>query len=446
MISEHDEEAVLQRFSDTSLMLAPKTPFFQHLLLKLNPRVSRRIPTMAVTRDRYVYINPEYSASISDADFAAGIIHELLHLVFLYFKRQGSRHSMVRFKNAQGQQSAPIPLWNVAHDYAINLILKDLETRLGSNVLALSPGDLYDEKYRDMSGEEIYDQLRDELEADGDDNNDGRVQQVVSAAGEGVADCLPGRGEGEGEGEEGQGSDPFEANLMGQGGRPGGPSNEDLDDFWDIALFEAEAVEQSRKSQGWIPGSLQKRLDELRDPRVPWSEVLSKWVGENGRKPDSTWKRRSRRAAGLRMILPGIRKHGVDDMVVLWDTSGSMNTRETEILSEIIGICEDLGLSLRVICVDSAIHSDQKDVTEPEDVDVRGGGGSDFRPAFDRLHEEEYEGVVIAFTDGYISVPNLKPTHIRDCLWVIWEGDVDPTSGSWGEVIRIGKDGKVSRK
>jgi predicted metal-dependent peptidase len=140
-------------------------------------------------------------------------------------------------------------------------------------------------------------------------------------------------------------------------------------------------------------------------------------------------------------------KNGVDDIVVLWDSSGSMNGRETEIMSEVIGICMDMHMSIRVICCDAMICSDQSGVESPEDIDFAGGGGSNFLPAFDRLHEEGYQGVVVVFTDGYITVPDVKPPHIRDVLWMLFENgngkDVDPTGGRWGEAISVGPDGFI---
>ncbi|NIP35442.1 MAG: hypothetical protein GWN18_10835, partial [Thermoplasmata archaeon] len=46
-------------------------------------------------------------------------------------------------------------LWNMAHDYAINLIIKHMAD---ANIEVL-PDCLCDEKYRDWSAEEIYDDL-----------------------------------------------------------------------------------------------------------------------------------------------------------------------------------------------------------------------------------------------------------------------------------------------
>lgn len=438
---------VLGRFSDARILLLEWMPFFGHLLLKLNGRSATPevVPTMGVTRDRLVYMNEEWCSTLTDPQFRGVVLHELLHVVYRVFQRQGSRNIMVRSKSGQ-----VFSLWNIAHDYAINAIIE--EARASSKMLQkrieLPQPCCYDKRFDGMSAEEIYDILADEIPpspAGGGEGGEGEASG--EDYGWGVGDLRDDLAEDEG------GSGKGAAGQDGPEGRGGGRSpaqTDQLDRFWEIAVLEAAQVHESRASRGTLPAGIQRLLDEIRDPRVPWADVLSQWVGEHGRKQDFSYRRPSRRAAALNLILPGVQNYGVDDIVVFWDTSGSMSGRETEILSEVIGICDDLHLTLRVICVDAEIHSDQSDVSEPEDVDVLGGGGSDFRPAFDRLVEEEYEGVVVAFTDGYIGVPEVKPTHIREVLWVIWEGDVHPTewmhNRTWGQAIRIGEDGCVSRR
>jgi predicted metal-dependent peptidase len=68
-----------------------------------------------------------------------------------------------------------------------------------------------------------------------------------------------------------------------------------------------------------------------------------------------------------------------------------------------------------------------------------------FHPAFERLDDEQYDGVVVSFTDGYIDVPATKPHNIKAVLWVIGAHDTDPTGGKWGEVLNM-NDEAVRRK
>ena len=180
-------------------------------------------------------------------------------------------------------------------------------------------------------------------------------------------------------------------------------------------------------------------MDELQESKVDWADALADWVGENGNRLDFTMRRPSRRSEAAGAYLASLCKYGVDDVVILWDTSGSMNSRETGILSEIQELCETLGLVLRVICIDSRIHTDTHDVKEAQDMigEIQGGGGSNFCPAFDRLEDDGFEGVVIAFTDGLIDVPATKPPLLKGVLWCIEPTgfDRDPTGGRWGDVL-----------
>lgn len=429
-------------------------PFFGHLLLKLNVRQAfpeYGITTAAVTPDRTLYVNPTWFNSLSSAQQNFVLIHEVEHLVLSYFARQEVYNAKVwvSFPCPACKKNGHLPtcqvckgtnevgytaaLFNLAHDYAINGELVEMD--YAKNILDMVPGGLLDSKYKGMSAEEIYHLLYAEAEKNGE-----KAGQNGMKSTEGLQ--MPGQ--------EGQWGDNDGRDDLGEDGPqdPNGISSSERqaqEDFWKLSLIEAAQVNENSPHKGKLPGSLQKLIDEIRDPSISWVEALSKWVGENGKREDYSWRRPSRRSPGLGILLPSRQKYGVDDIVVLWDTSGSMHGREVMIMSEVIGICEQVGMSLRVILCDMQITEDIKNVTKPEQINWSGGGGSDFRPGFDRLDKEGYRGVVIAFTDGYIDVPDVKPPHIRDTLWVLWEGpDVNPTKGRWGETLWI-KDGYLVR-
>ena len=90
--------------------------------------------------------------------------------------------------------------------------------------------------------------------------------------------------------------------------------------------------------------------------------------------------------------------------------------------------------------IDAALHDDVE-VTDIEELaeHLAGGGGSNFIPAFEKLQTEGYDGVVIAFTDGDICVPNDKPENLRGVLWCIYEGCHAPTE-RWGETVQIPRE------
>jgi len=434
-----------ERIAIVRTKLISRVPFMGHLCLKLEPIEDPSIPTMGVTRDRKLYYNPTFVSGLSDAELAGVLCHETLHGALLCFERQGTRLMAV---------NGGISLWNVAHDYAINQIIVDFKHRF----LKLPAGGLQDDKYRNLSAEEIYDLLR-----EGSENLMVQNRGPGGKGGEGGEGDETGEESGDGESEEaGESGESGEGNSPGQSGNGKQidlPDNawghDDMkksgkalseaekraeDTKWKVSLAEAQQIHQN-KQQGSLPGQLEKIIEEMLEPKLPWSEILARWVGENGLRADFTWSRPNRRSESVGEFLPSLKKHGADDLIVLWDTSGSMNGREAQILGEVIGICDDLNMSLRVMCCDTRVCSDVEDVRDAEDVDVKGGGGSDFTPAFDQLTDEGYQGVVVSFTDGWIGVPEVKPVHLRDCLWVIGPGDVDPTRGQWGEVLKVDAEG-----
>jgi predicted metal-dependent peptidase len=453
-------------------------PFFGHLLLKLDPIIARPehgVPTAAVSRDRRLYLNYGFCDKLTDGEFLFLMCHEVMHPAYQCFPRGESRKAIVFQQvfcggcggrkqvifadqpaagpqdcpvcQATGKQWKPVSVWNLAHDFAINDII-DQMINTDDLPMKMPEGGLLDKKYRDMSAEEIYDLLLDQAE-ENSKNGDGQGEGQPGEPGQGgQGPSLPGMPQD-------MWGDDIRPDLGGdgpEGGEPGetesGTGNksdcekQELDDYWKVAVVEAAQVHE-QQNRGHLPAGLRKLIDEIVDPKIAWADILSRWVGENGRRADYTYRRPSRRSESVGEYLPSMQRYGVDDIIVLWDTSGSMGGREVEIMSEVIGICEDLSLKLRVICCDMQVASDNIDVEYPEDVDWAGGGGSDFCPAFELMDEEGYEGVVVAFTDGYIGVPTVKPPNIRSVLWVLWERDQDPTHGAWGEVIRVDTDGNV---
>jgi predicted metal-dependent peptidase len=422
-LSKEEIAEASHRVSVARARLLEWLPFLGYITLKMTVHISTVVPTAAVTPDAQMFVNPRFIKDLSDNELCGLLCHEVLHPAFMFFERKGNRN---------------IRLFNIAHDYVINQIILDMVgkdgRKTGPFAIRLPPKGLVSDQYatRDqygsidgyMSAEEIYDLLKQEMdEQDGD-----------------------GEDEGEGDGEDdrfggiGQDARPDLAKDK----NPGEAERKRREEYWKQTLMEALQVNERSKYKGTLPGNLQKLVEEILEPKVDWPMALARWVGENGKRSDYTYRRPSRRSAAAGAILPSLVKHGVADVIVLWDTSGSMNGREKEILGEVIGICNDLAMTLRVVCCDMAICSDVSDVESYEDIkdEIKGGGGSNFIPAFDLFREEGWDGVVVAFTDGCIDVPSEQPECIRGVLWVIQEGDRAPTS-SWGDCIQIRPDGTV---
>ena len=438
-----------KRVSRARTTVASFCRFFGHLILKTTPVVAlpeHSVDTAAVAPDGTTYFNAHFVATLTDAELCGLVIHETLHPALLCWKRQGDRSALV-----EGENGAIYTLWNVAHDLSFNPEILELATKcLSAGKIALPKCAALEPKYKGMSAEQIYSKELEEAK-----------KRPSSKQGGGQGKTSPW-------GEKGKGKGKVAGRVTCSG--TGGTSNEIGDDLrddlsrsevgkkaakgdklaqqklqndWRISVVAAAIAHQKKHGRGHLPGGFQKLVNELQEAKVDWQDVLSQWIGEKGVNLDFTMRRPGRRSESCGVYMASYQKYGIDDVIVLWDTSGSMNGREKAILSEIQAICEDLDLVLRIICCDTRVTSDTRDVKEALDMigEIKGGGGSDFTPAFDLLEEEQYEGVVVAFTDGIIGVPASMPPRIKNVLWCLEPGkggyssDRDPTRGAWGEVL-----------
>src|ERR1700689_3242331 len=124
-------------------------PFFGSLLFRLKGRESRSIKTMA-TDGVSLFYNPGFVDTLNAATLCGVLAHEVLH--------PGLQHHVRR----TGREPKR---WNEACDYAINPILLDAG-------LHLPEGILVDDRFREMSAEQIYNQLQSEADQGPGDTDD----------------------------------------------------------------------------------------------------------------------------------------------------------------------------------------------------------------------------------------------------------------------------------
>ena len=435
--TEADEKEVMRRLSQGMTTLNAFTLFFGYLVLKLTPVVARPehgVDTAAVAPDGTLFINHHFLKTLSDAEVAGLLAHEVLHVALLCWVRQGTRHAKVETPDGQ-----VISCWNLAHDLSFNPDIPQMAIDCRARgKIALPKDACIDPAYYGQSAEQIYDDIL--AKAKKAKDRIGSGQGGGGFGSDGKLERMPGGGGGTGIGDDLR-PDLAQSKAGKQAAQGDKGAQQKLESEWKVSVVAAAQVHERERGRGSLPAGIKKLVDELQEAKVPWIDVLSQWVGENGRRSDYSYRRPSRRSEAAGEYLPSLQRHGIDDVVVLWDTSGSMNGRETDILSEVQGMCDDLGVKVRVICCDTKIHSD----VSIEDAlamipHIKGGGGSDFTPAFFMLEEEGYDGIVVSFTDGAIGVPQTKPPLIKDVLWCLTKHDHDPTRGRWGQVLNIEDD------
>jgi predicted metal-dependent peptidase len=120
------------------------------------------------------------------------------------------------------------------------------------------------------------------------------------------------------------------------------------------------------------------------------------------------------------------------------DTSGSMSDWIAKAATHVYSLVE-YTKSVRFLSCDSAVHSIE-DIRTAEELlaAIKGGGGTDMRPAFDELRSgrDFSPDVTICVTDGEIGDPGPEPPW--EHIWVCNNTDF---RSPWGKVIYVEHEG-----
>lgn len=314
-----------------------------------------------------VRYNPQFIASLPQNKVMGLLAHEVMHPAFLHHTRRGSRDA---------QQ------WNIACDFAINSLLVDAG-------FELPKGGCVDAKYRGMSAEQIYASL---------------PQQPSNLA--------------QDPGGDGAVSD-----------NPGGADAQAADEAdWKTAVTQAAHV---AKLQGKLPGAVERMIEKLLEPVLPWRSILRRFMTE--RPPlDTTWSKVNRRFVSQGLYLPsrdGLSHSG--EIAVVIDTSGSIRQEELNAFgAEVAGIVAELRPSTTYVmyCDTRVAHVDTFEPDDELTFTVRGGGGTDFRPPFKWLEDRGITPeVLVYFTDGHGAFPSEEAAY--PTLWVMHKSTVTPPHG-----------------
>lgn len=285
----------------------------------------------------------------------------------------------------------------------------------------------------------------DESEGDGEGDGEGEGDES-NGDGEGEVDESNGEGDesraGSDDATSGNGGDP---NAVGDVGGCG--EVRDAPDQTETGIREEEAkwdiiVTQAAKLSeriGDMPAGMKRMIDEVLGAKVHWQEALSRWIVEQA-DTDYSWKRPNRRYISQDIYLPSLQGDELLPIAFMVDTSGSQDARAiNQCASEIQAAlsCYFTEFSVPVIYCDAAVQGvDEIDGYGDVELNPVGGGGTDFRPPFQYIEDEQIdiEGAIY-LTDGHCySFPN-EPDY--PVLWVITPRGKRNFEPPFGEVISM---------
>lgn len=352
------------------LMQMPDSFFFATILFSMKFIWDDTQPT-AWTTGLKLGFNPSWFMSLTPGARIFVLVHECCHVAYMHIARTGDRDRET---------------YNHAADYVINLMLKD-------RGFEMPPIGLIDERFRDMSTEQVYDILMQEKQS-------GKPPP---------SNPMPDlRDPGEGE--------------TNPSGKP--MKVEDIKRALDDILIRA--VTQSRMGgdkPGTVPGEIEMYLDKLLNPKLPWQTILRKYMTAK-MKSGYSWMKPNRRFFP-KHYLPSQWSEGRLESMQAWvDISASEDEDDFQrFISEVDGIVRrhkpptiHLGqFDTKIKRIDSI-----RNIADMAKLKFTGRGGTIITDVLDHI-EKTKPTLALIFSDGGFSMDREKCPV--DIIWMIHDNE-----------------------
>ena len=429
------------RVSDCVTGLLQKQPFFGSLVLRLPLRADPTRKTLASDGHEIRY-SPGWVAGTDAHLIETAMARVVMACALKHHTRRGERDP---------------ERWQTASQLVTHALLRDAGFTLPPEA----------EAWEDLSVEQAYDRLPEPGEGDPGDDGD---PAEGGANGAGAAGQPPPGGDGDesgdpsdpaDQGDDGDGNGQGEDNASGalpsydpsgtgevmdadaRGDSDSGSGDAPVDtaaeeQAWDEAMHQALSI---ARAEGKAPGGVQETVRNAHASTLDWRTLLRRYMTDAASR-DYSWSVPNRRFIDSGLYLPSIRSEGIDSIAVIIDTSGSL---PAQTLAGFWVELREIATEIRperviVLQVDAALRDAAEYTADdlPEEIALKGRGGTDFRPGFEWLDEQGIQPTVcLYFTDMECSsYPEAEP--VFPVVWISWrtpspEGNREP----WGELIDI---------
>ena len=227
----------------------------------------------------------------------------------------------------------------------------------------------------------------------------------------------------------------------GTGNGESAPSPADIakeEQAWDEAMHQALNL---AKAEGKAPGRIEETVRGAHAGRLDWRSLLRRYMTD-AVKSDYSWSVPNQRFIDSGLYLPSIRSEGIEAIAVIIDTSGSLPAATLAgFWAELREVAAEIRPeSVVVLQVDAAVQDAAEYAPDdlPDEITVKGRGGTDFRPGFEWLDEHGIRpAVCLYFTDMECSsYPGTEPSF--PTVWVNWSGPPEAWNREpWGERIDV---------
>jgi len=416
----------IDKIAAARVWLLKEKPFFGVLARALQVEATLKVPAFRLTPDDRLLANAIVVLELRFPSLCARLAHLCLHAALGAFVRRGAREPL---------------RWNVAHDLAIDPLLRAAGFNLGASLPSaeLPPG---------ASAEEYFALLPPETKPDDlwCDIAEPPPPPEAPPAGQFTRQ------------DDDQGNDPGSGETSGEGkdqtpdqGEPGEDDDDSVDEEepspleararelqWKMRLAAAleEEIASGGKTFGETPAWIDELVQATIEPPPDWTATLQRSISMLTR-TDRSFLRPSRRMSALVgadgswpdvVAMPGRRIVPAGKLVSVIDTSASIDVPTLRrFLGSLAAIATSEGFDeIRLVQADAEVTRDETVFAAElffHEVAVVGRGGTDFGPALRKLAQEALrEGeryTVVYLTDLDGKFPKALEVRPLEVLWVV---------------------------
>lgn len=364
---EEVEEALSKAMMQ--LMRSKQQAYITSVLLSLPRVITHDVPTAGVDGIR-ILVNPDFFMGLPDNERRFLLVHEAWHIGLMDVVRRGDKDPSV---------------WNEACDHYINIMIDDQK----DPQLKFIELGCKNNKYRGWEKEGIYQDLL--------KNPRNRNKSKLSG------DLSPDVGGDSGSGSPKQLSPAEQKELEKQ-----------------ISNIVQQAAMRTKMMGGKVPTDVEKYLDKLYNPRLPWEKLLMKYMSGITNE-DYSYQRINKSFFPHGIILPTLFGEGLGRIAIANDSSCSVSDEE---FKTYLGAIKDIKEKLNPEQIDVVNFTTEIEqqwvIKEDEDISkiqFRASGGTDLYPVFEHFTKQENRPqVLIVFSDLECTPIQNKPPF--DVIWI----------------------------
>ena len=387
-----------QKVSEAKAKLLVDYPYFGTLASRLELKPNDNIQAYLSDGVRFEY-NDEYLLELSQEELSFALANGAMHAALAYENRQNGRVSW---------------LWQLATDHAIN-------TMLVANGLEAPMEVIIESRFEGMYAEEIYAILKDEIqneEFDNDESNETGFNEENKKSQEQLRDAE-GNHDPDKKREQMQVENEYRKQEI--------LAQEEM-----FEQFANDALEKMNE-QGNLPLDIERFFELIDSSKVDWRQELYQAIDrhyyDNYRMMPP-----SKKLLYTGIYLPSLYSDTLR-LTIAIDSSGSVDEALlSTFMSEVEAILIHFpSYVIDLIVCDAKVQSYRQIVSgEALEVEIKGGGGTDFRPVFELIESELVQpSLLLYFSDTKGNFPEDEPYY--DVLWIASE----PLDVPFGTVLTI---------